>query len=297
MDRAQFGRLPIYAPADLFNVFPADAFMVYQLERCPTTNRRHLQGYFHFQHPKGFRSVKAYFGERWQHVHIEAARGNAASNIKYCTKEETQEGPPFTSGEAPTGQGKRTDIDDFIAELSAKRGKLDWSDPINAKHIMLHPNGVQRLINLAAPPPRPRNEPLMVVYIWGEPGTGKSRLVRSICRTESTKHCDDLYIFPILSRQIWADGYRGHPYALLEDFTSEVFGIEAFLRVTDRYTVELPIKGQFVTFAPFVLFITSNYSPDELFPLAGRQHGALLRRLNVIVELQPRYVKITKWKL
>lgn len=292
---AVFGRPPVFTPAGLLEL-PERAYCIYQLEKCPDSGRRHLQGYIHLEHPKGLGGCKALFGADWQHVHLEVARGSAASNISYCSKEESQLAPPVIYGEAPVGQGKRTDIIEFCQEIITKRGRIDFENPENARFLLLHPHGLQRLISVATRPARAIDEPLTVVYIWGAPGSGKSFMARDLCLGDNNDY-SECYFFPIMHGTLWADGYRGQSFAVLDDFTSEVFSIESLLRLTDRYYVDLPVKGSHVLFAPQILFITSNYSPDELYPNSYRQHGALLRRLNVIVNLEKTVCKITKWRI
>lgn len=70
-------------------------YIVYQLEKCPTTGRHHLQGYvrlLQMQTNKWLRSnlsTTAYY---------EPTRQSEARNLAYCTKPETREAGPFYFG-------------------------------------------------------------------------------------------------------------------------------------------------------------------------------------------------------
>ncbi len=59
-------------------------YIIYGRERCPTTGKRHLQGYCYFKNAKSLSAVKKLFKD--DTIHLEAAKGSTAQNIKYCSK-------------------------------------------------------------------------------------------------------------------------------------------------------------------------------------------------------------------
>lgn len=58
-------------------------YHVFQLERAPDTNTRHVQGFIAFGTRVLFQTAKKRLSDR---VHLEVARGTPAQNTKYCTK-------------------------------------------------------------------------------------------------------------------------------------------------------------------------------------------------------------------
>jgi hypothetical protein len=91
-------------------------YMVYQLEKCPTTGREHWQGYVEFRNPRTMESVKRAL--RLNGVHLEIRRGTATEAAEYCKKEESRaqhaEAGPHEFGEQPQGQGHRSDLDAVV---------------------------------------------------------------------------------------------------------------------------------------------------------------------------------------
>lgn len=63
----------------------SESLYIFGLEKCPTTEKFHLQGYLHFHKKcRAFNKIKEWLGES---VHIEKARKPAANNVKYCSKD------------------------------------------------------------------------------------------------------------------------------------------------------------------------------------------------------------------
>lgn len=113
----------LYEPFDKLSQFLADSnlptgiqFFIGQYEVCPSTNRRHFQGYIQFERRcRGFNRIIEIFGS----CHIEVARGSAQDNIDYCSKDSTRDEGPFTKGTSKT-QGQRSDLSSFKEAI--KRG-------------------------------------------------------------------------------------------------------------------------------------------------------------------------------
>jgi len=54
-------------------------------ERCPTTNKLHLQAYVEFRSEKRFETIKRVLPK----AHLEMCKGSRQDNIEYCTKDAT----------------------------------------------------------------------------------------------------------------------------------------------------------------------------------------------------------------
>jgi len=108
---------------------------------------------------------------------------------------------------------------------------------------------------------------------WGRTGLGKSKLAweeagfSAYPKSPSTK--------------FW-DGYRGQEHVVLDEFRGDI-GVSHLLRWLDRYPVIVEIKGSACVLQAKKIWITSNLSPREWYPLVDEDTlNALLRRLNVV---------------
>lgn len=75
-------------------------YLIYQLERAPTTQTLHYQGYLVWKNPQTLKKCRSLNGS----IHWAIARGNAKQNTDYCSKE-PREAPTVTHGVMPE-QGK-----------------------------------------------------------------------------------------------------------------------------------------------------------------------------------------------
>jgi len=100
-----------------FNHVPARInYMIYQLE-SGANGTRHIQGYLETTGPRIRRSWLVNNVAFLAHAHIEVARGTAAQNITYCSKEETRLEGPFRYGQEPAeppGAGARSDLHEVM---------------------------------------------------------------------------------------------------------------------------------------------------------------------------------------
>lgn len=74
--------------------FPALKYAIAQLERCPETQRYHVQGFFVLKNPLSFESAR----KKLSPDHVEIAVRSPLENIVYCSKEETKVAGPFEYG-------------------------------------------------------------------------------------------------------------------------------------------------------------------------------------------------------
>jgi len=95
-------------------------YVIFQAELCPTTNRKHLQGYLECGQQRTMRQVKAMIGD--DRVHLEIRMSNTAeAAITYCRKDEScirnDDGTPLMRreyGSVSKGSGYRTDLEVMV---------------------------------------------------------------------------------------------------------------------------------------------------------------------------------------
>ena len=86
-------------------------FIIAQIEKCPSTNRIHLQGYCECLSKKSMRlkTIRKQFND--QSIHVDIRRGNQEQAISYCSKLESRVAGPFEWGTKKGKSGKRSDLD------------------------------------------------------------------------------------------------------------------------------------------------------------------------------------------
>jgi uncharacterized protein YdaT len=72
-------------------------------EICPTTKRKHLQGYIQYDNAKTMSSIKK--STKINRLHLEISKGSTEQNQQYCKKDKD-----FIERGEPKNQGQRNDI-------------------------------------------------------------------------------------------------------------------------------------------------------------------------------------------
>ncbi len=124
--------IPVFAPLNT-----ASSFLIYGME-VAETGQKHFQGYVEFKNKKLGSVIKRLLPG----AHFEGAVGTAAQNIEYCSKEATDERPPFVSGE-PTKVGRHQPRGvDLIVYPAVPNwiGQVGWG-PLGL--VMIHDNVVR----------------------------------------------------------------------------------------------------------------------------------------------------------
>lgn len=223
-----------------------------QLESAPSTGRLHYQGYVRFS--KQLRLSA--FIRLLPGCHAECTRGTEPQNIAYVTKEESRIAGPWRFGEE-SKPGRRTDIT-RVREMVVEGKSLSeiiYSEEVNSYQAMQ----CARLLIRHRPMIR-RDEPPKVFWFHGSTGTGKTRFVWDFAEEKGldmwVSHPENLN---------WFDGYDGEKVALFDDFRASTCPFSKLLRLLDRYPMRVPVKGDFTSWNPDYIFITSPYKPKYIY--------------------------------
>lgn len=246
-------------------------YCVVQEERCPETNRLHLQGYLELSSPRGIAFVKDIIGT--PAVHVEARKRTREEAREYCMKEDTRVTPYVEVGVwAAGGQGTRNDLQAVKSYIDANPlcSDVDLMDnffDLSAKHLAYFRKYA------AAKWPK-RTEPPQVYVFYGAAGTGKSRLAHEMA--------PDAYVKPPGK---WWDGYDGQADVICDDFYGTAhMPYPEWLKVCDRYRHTVEVKGGTVHLDNVKrIFFTSNQSPALWFNLEREYNSAAFsRRLHAV---------------
>lgn len=176
-------------------------------------------------------------------------------------KEDTRIEGPWEFGEKPKAKVDWKEIRDL-----AKESKFE---DIPAEQYIKYHHNLQKIAteNLA-----PKNfEECRGIWIWGEPGTGKTTFAR-------TEYGEDVYIKP---QSKWWDGYRGQQIVILDDLDSDC--LSHYLKIwADKWSCTGEVKHGTVALNYEKFIVTSNFSIDELFSkLPETTREAIKRRFKV----------------
>lgn len=253
-------------------------YLVFQLERAPTTGRLHIQAYVEFSVAKRATAVKSFFGGVADVRKCDASR---KENIDYASKEDTREEGPWHIGEAPN-QGARTDLDEVRTMVEEGSTDLELFQEHFSTLVRYH-QGIAKYRNLYTAY-KSGCSPIDVRVFWGRTGTGKTR--RAVWEAERSG--DRYYIVDTPDRPgaaKWFDGYDGTSGLIIDDYGGE-YGIHWFKRFLDRYPMQLPVKGGYIPRRCSRVWITSNRCPRDWYPEAvSADLDAVLRRFTSVVHM------------
>lgn len=235
---------------------------------CGISGTPHLQGFVVFMRKKALGGVKASLGSA--RLHLETARGSPSQAAEYCKKE----GDFIERGTigGVTSQGSRTDLAKIQKLVKSGASMSEIADEEFSSFIRYH-RGIMLYASLRTPRRTWRTQ---AVWFHGPTGSGKSRRAY----TESHALCNGSVAYIGDSSLKWFDPYSGEKGVVLDDFDGSA-PISLLLRAIDRYPMRVPIKGGFVEWAPRIIWITSNFSPADLYG-SQPQWDALRRRLDEV---------------
>lgn len=222
-------------------------YMVYQIE-SGENGTRHIQAYLELLSPIRLETLKKI--SPLQRAHLEPRRGTQQQAIDYCQKSETRlEGPWEIGIRATESQGHRRDLDEVRQLLISHTPLREIWDQHFATMVRYH-RGVNVYRSLITPP---RSWKTTVTYLYGEPGTGKS------------KWCLDNHPQAYWKqRGNWWDNYDGEDAVIIDDYYGWL-PFDTLLRLCDRYPLLVESKGGNLNFTSRHICITSNTLPSHWY--------------------------------
>lgn len=239
-------------------------YMIYQFEKCPTTQKVHIQGYIELGKRMRLTGIKKLIGPK---AHIEPRRGTAKQASDYCMKSETKLLGPYIFGVMKeTHQGKRTDLEAVKQSITEKKRLREIVIEHTSEYIKYH-NGIEKtlkIINYIARDPETKPH---VTWIYGPSGSGKSRQAWGMSK--------DIYVKDSVNK--WWDGYEQQELVLIDEYKGN-WDYAYLLKVLDRYPMLVEYKGGSIQLNSPKFVITSINRPEGI---------ELLRRIDNIINLEP----------
>ena len=265
-------------------------YVIYQKEIAPTSGTPHLQGYVYFDVVKSWQSARDLFvvEHNIAGVSIRAARGNAAQNIEYCSKDDSRapgdDSGPYEFGSRPV-QGKRKDLDILGEAVISGRSATEVAIEQPGQFIRYH-RGIQLLASIVA---KPRHFKTDVYWYYGGTGTGKSHKAltdgtefaaaeAATCPNESVKEILGRPYYKMGGNKWW-DGYIGQSVVIIDDFRPDNFPFDDLLRLCDKYPYRVEAKGSSFEFVAKRVYITCPKKPADCYESVGEDIHQLLRRI------------------
>lgn len=238
-------------------IHPIVSKAAYQLERCPSTGRQHIQAYIKTKEPTSFKKLKILLGNS---SHIETTRSPSAA-LKYCTKDESRiEGPYLI------GISRPADVSLTIRGL-IENGDLQTLWENHFAFYIRHRRAILEEIALRTIPFQWNHT--RGIWLYGPSGCGKSSF---------TLQLPDIYVKPLNK---WWDGYRNNRFVTGDDWDSTVWGWGThYVKCwTDHYPLRGEIKGSTVPLNYEWFIITSNETlQDSLSKLPHAHQIPIIRR-------------------
>lgn len=104
-----------------------------------------------------------------------------------------------------------------------------------------------------------RDKPI-ILWFWGATGTGKTRTAIEIATDSNLS-----YWISHSEKLQWFDGYNGQEYVIIDDFRRNMCSYNYFLRLCDRYQMQVQVKGGYVNWIPKVIIITSPVDVETAY--------------------------------
>lgn len=258
-------------------------YLCYQRESCPSTGRRHWQGYCEMLKKTTIGRMQKISKCSWL-----VCRGTGEQNRTYCSKSDSSEEGSWMEHGTMFKQGQRTDLEG-VAE--AIRGGASVDSIAEQQPHLFHQYGrtLERLETVRRKKAK-RTHQTFITWIHGSTGTGKSRSLADRIANEG-RDIANAYWHPVSDRDWW-DSYEQQEDVILDDFRGEI-KFQVLLKLADWHTTHVSRRG--LAPIPFIskhIWITSCSSPERVY--AGvcddtERLDQLRRRIREVIHMENPY--------
>lgn len=241
-------------------------YICWGVETCPTTKKKHHQGWIQFVNKKTMGGVKRLMGIK---IHLEPCLGTELQNDSYCKKDgDFKEFGKFKV------QGSRSDFENIKKALDEEKPLLEIANDYFGDFLRYH-KGMEKYQALVAKEKSKEFRNVEVIVHCGSTGTGKTKkaMEEATYKTEGAK-------------LKWWDGYNNDKCIVIDEFANQIT-ITELLNILDGYQLRLDVKGSH-TYARWTkVYITTNLSWEEWYPNAHPEHrNALGRRISLWINFK-----------
>lgn len=237
-------------------------FLTFGKEVGTENGTPHLQGCLSFTRVKSLNQVKKIVGHR---AYLCQMKGNVRQATEYCQKD----GDIYAIGDRPlTAKEKGTKA----AKKKAERNQILLTTPLTElvatgtialNQVPLLKKAKTILLQEAT---AYTHDSVRGLWLYGPPGTGKTTYARETYPDAFIK-----------AQNKWFDGYVGQKAIILDDLDTPVLG--HYLKIwLDKWACSGEIKGGTVLLQHHHFVITSNYTPEDLWPTDPLLVAAIRRR-------------------
>lgn len=253
------------------------SFYVFQKEIAPETGTPHFQGYVQFRISQRFSALKKLISNE---IHVEPARGTPTQNETYCSKVDSRApGPddevgPWRGGEKREDQGRRNDIEGYMDAIIGGATDLELLENHKKEFAKYHKViNVVRRVKMGN-----QREPPVVVLFTGYPGCGKTHSAVEYAERRGLQY------WIRGPHKAWFEGYAQQPIAILDEcdkYRESGLPLGLFLRVLDKYPVDVEIKGDTVPFTSRYIILTAVLPVNHWYAGGDEVKEQIERRITV----------------
>lgn len=243
-------------------------YLIYGNEVCPTTGRKHFQGFVYFKDKVSMKNAQKLLAIGNSHIESKL-KDTQTSAIEYCKKEKNF----MEFGEIPS-QGKRSDLialKDSIVTGGITVDQICLEDP-----IAYHQYGrtLHKLEDITLRK-KFRTEMTKGTWYWGATGVGKSH--------KAFENYDQSRMYLYRDDNGWWEGYTGQEIVIINDFRGAI-PYNELLQIVDKWPYFVKRRGREP--CPFIskhVIITSSLPPALVYPNRCERDNIeqLLRRFEV----------------
>jgi hypothetical protein len=255
--------------------------IVWQVEKCPSTDRRHLQGYVVFK-----RSVTlAHIQKCFPGAHAEPVKGSEGDNVAYCTKEDTRDFGPFfypskelfsleiTRKKNATLLSFKKRIDEGKRPQAVAEAEEELFPAYIRNQKAINAYAVKRQWSC-----KPRRTPF-VLYLYGKPGVGKSHFAHALMERLKV---DDYFATTMTTEYL--HGYDGHEHVILDEFCPEQQSLQFMNAILDKYPTSVKVFYGMEQWKANFIVLCSNYPLKECYK-DSPYHDSFTRRISGSVHM------------